>query len=180
MGLPAIPAVISGAIWGYRALKVYRAARAAQAAAAAVATANRAKQAADLARAAAAARALSQATSRDRPCEDCPCERTVAISSAMSPLAAQHIADAQTAGHPSILTLDRAGVSARRTAALRGIPTIPGMDRDEYPPATFLEGGAGASVRHVPRSDNRSAGGQLRAQLRGVPEGCKITVIVGP
>ncbi len=72
--------------------------------------------------------------------------------------------------------------SARMEGAIErfGIPTIPGMDRDEYPPAVFAEGGAGASVRHIPLSDNRSAGGQMSAQLAGVPEGRKITMTVGP
>ena len=111
---------------------------------------------------------------------NCPCKRTVVISETMSPEAANHISDAQKAGHPKVLTLNRAGTAARRAASLRGIPTRPGMDRDEYPPATFLEGGAGASVRHIPLSDNRSAGAQIRNQLRGATEGCIITMTVGP
>ncbi|MBP1853433.1 NucA/NucB deoxyribonuclease domain-containing protein [Rhizobium halophytocola] len=113
-------------------------------------------------------------------CQTCPCARSVVISRTASPQAAQHIADAQASGYPSVLTLDRPGTTARRAASLRGIPTKPGMDRDEYPPATFAEGGAGASVRHIPRSDNRSAGGQIAAQLTGATEGCKITMTVGP
>lgn len=113
-------------------------------------------------------------------CKDCPCSRIVMISRGASPQAAQHIVDAQAAGYPSTLTLDRPGTDARRAASLRGIPIMPKMDRDEYPPATFTEGGAGSSVRHIPRNDNRSAGGQLGAQLNGVPEGCKITIRVGP
>ena len=119
-------------------------------------------------------------TDTARNCPNCPCRRTVVISRAMSPEAAQHITDAQASGHPRVLTLDRAGASSRRVAALAGVPTRPGMDRDEYPPATFLEGGAGASVRHISYSDNRSAGGQLRAQLRGATPGCRITMTVGP
>lgn len=115
-------------------------------------------------------------------CSTCPCQRNLVISRAASPLAAQHIEDAQAAGQPSVLTYDPAGTTARRAAAMAasGLPTAPGMDRDEYPPATFLEGGATASVRHVPRSDNRSAGGQMSAQLRGATPGCKITMSVGP
>lgn len=118
----------------------------------------------------------------DDTCEDCPCHRNLVISRSASPLAAQHILDAQAAGQPSVLTLDRnpAAVAARRAAATSKLPIVRGMDRDEYPPATFLEGGATASVRHVPLSDNRSAGGQMTSQLTGVPEGCKITMMVGP
>lgn len=113
-------------------------------------------------------------------CPTCPCRRTVIISRGMSPLAAEHISEAQLAGYPSTLTLDRAGTALRRSQSLAGIPTRPGMDRDEYPPATFLEGGAGASVRHIPLSDNRSAGAQIRNQIRGATEGCRITMTVGP
>lgn len=112
-------------------------------------------------------------------CKDCPCKRDVFISKSMSPQAAQHILDAQAAGFPSTLTLDRAGTSARRAANLSGIPTMPGMDRDEYPPATFAES-VGASVRHISKSDNRSAGGQMTSQLAGATEGCKITMKVVP
>lgn len=113
-------------------------------------------------------------------CKTCPCQRTVVISRMASPQAAQHIQDAQAAGYPSVLTYDPPGRPARRRAALAGIPTVPGMDRDEYPPAVFAEGGAGASVRHIPLSDNRSAGGQMAAQLAGATQGCKITMTVGP
>jgi hypothetical protein len=118
----------------------------------------------------------------EEECEDCPCKRTMVISRSASPQAAQHILDAQAAGQPTVLTLDRdpVRVAARRSASTSKLPTMPGMDRDEYPPATFAEGGATASVRHIPRSDNRSAGGQMTSQLTGVPEGCKITVLVGP
>lgn len=119
-------------------------------------------------------------TAVDKPCQDCPCERTVIISRGASPRTAQHIFDAQTLGYPSVLTLDRPGAAARRAASLKGVATAAGMDRDEYPPAVFAEGGAGASVRLVPRSDNRSAGGQMAAQLSGAKDGCKITMTVGP
>ncbi len=114
----------------------------------------------------------------------CPCARVVIISRSASPEAAQHIIDAQERfGHPKVLTLDRMSTAARRTIALKGIPIIPGMDRDEYPPATFMEGGMGASVRHIPSSDNQSAGGQLQAQMNRptkATEGCKITIMTGP
>jgi hypothetical protein len=186
MVLPAIPVIVGAATWGYRLYQGYRVVRTAQTAATAAraaqaaAAAAQARRAAQLAQAAAQAQSLAQSRARDEPCEDCPCERTVSISRAASPQAAQHIVDAQASGHPNVLTLDRPGTDARRRASLRGIPTQPRMDRDEYPPATFAEGGAGASVRHIPRSDNRSAGGQLGAQLAGAPDGCKITIVVGP
>ncbi len=57
--LLAVPAVINGAAWGWRAFQVARAARAA----------------AQIARATAQAQALSQSKAREEPCDDCenPC-----------------------------------------------------------------------------------------------------------
>jgi hypothetical protein len=48
---------------------------------------------------------------------------------------------------------------------LRGIPTKPGYDRDEYPPAMSDEGGTRADVRYVLSAENRSAGSVMRNQL---------------
>ncbi len=135
--------------------------------------AERLKKAKELAKALAAAAAASCATG------NC-CQRTVMVSRSMSPLSAQHIAEAQAMGFPSTLTLDRPGAASRRAASLKGIPTMPGHDRDEYPPAVFAENGGAASVRYVPLSDNRSAGAQILAGITGAPDGCRITIITGP
>ncbi len=110
----------------------------------------------------------------------------VTISRSKSPASAQHIDDAQAAGKPSTVTLDRSGAqgatnaAARGRAATAGTPTSPGMDRDEYPPKCCAEGGSGASVRSVPSGDNRSAGAQLGNQIRNLPDGTKITIKTGP
>jgi hypothetical protein len=180
----AAPAIAAG-IWAYRAYRAWRAAQALAAAnAAPAATAGAIVGGGYLAsEAITGAEEDAQATPVPTTdvCTICPpCARTVVISSSASPQAANHIASAQASGHPSVLTYSPAGSGARRYAALRGIPTMPGMDRDEYPPAVFLEGGAGASVRHIPLADNRSAGGQMAAQLAGATPGCKITMTVGP
>jgi Deoxyribonuclease NucA/NucB len=135
--------------------------------------ADRLKKAKDLAKALAAAAAASCATG------NC-CQRTVVVSRSRSPLSAQHIDEAQAMGFPSTLTLDRPGAPARRAASLRGIPTRPGLDRDEYPPAVFAENGGAASVRYVPLSDNRSAGRQILTGITGAPDGCRITLVTGP
>lgn len=95
--------------------------------------------------------------------------KTITIDSSKSPQAAQHLKDAGVDG--KILTVDRAGAAGRRSEALKGTPTKPGLDRDEAPPAVFKEGGAGSSVRHIDASDNRSAGAQLGNQLKRVPDG---------
>lgn len=90
--------------------------------------------------------------------------------------AAKHIKDAQAAGHPSTLTIDRAGAAANRKASLKGIPTKKGLDRDEYPPAKFGEGGSGASVRHINPSDNRGAGKIIGNQCSGLACGTQVRI----
>lgn len=92
---------------------------------------------------------------------------------------AAHIRDAQAAGQPAILTINRAGAAANRRAALEGAPRRAGTDRDEYPPAMFLEGGKGSSVRNIGSSDNRGAGACMGAQCRGLPEGTRVEIKVG-
>ena len=82
-----------------------------------------------------------------------------------------HAHDAIDRGLPERLTIDREGAAGNRRLSLRGIPTRAGFDRDEYPPATSAEGGAGASVRYVGSSENRSAGARLGREIRGLPEG---------
>ena len=88
------------------------------------------------------------------------------ISKNRFPEAAQHIEDAQASGRPLVLTIDRSGATARRQMSLNGTRPIAGMDRDEYPPAMFKEGGAGASVRPVTPGDNRGAGACLEHRSR--------------
>jgi hypothetical protein len=95
-----------------------------------------------------------------------------------TPQTADHVKDAQASGQPDVLTVQRPGADDRRADAQRGTPTVPGQDRDEYPPATTAEGGAGASIRHVGSSDNRSAGSSLGNQIRNLPDGTKIKVNV--
>jgi hypothetical protein len=76
-----------------------------------------------------------------------------------------HAFDARRAGHPRILHIRREERWANRRAALRGIPTRKGYDRDEYPPAIADEGGKGASVRYIRRKENRSADRLMARQL---------------
>ena len=103
----------------------------------------------------------------------------IVIDSAKSPQAAAHIQDAQAAGHPSVVTLDRGLAKPNRKAALADTPTAPkGMSRDEYPPACCREGGAGSSVRAIRAGDNSSAGAQFGNQARGLPDGTKVRIKV--
>ncbi|WP_198325177.1 NucA/NucB deoxyribonuclease domain-containing protein [Permianibacter aggregans] len=103
---------------------------------------------------------------------------TVAVSRSKYPESAQHIDDAIAGGQPQTLTINRSGAAERRAEAMRGVPRQTGKDRDEYPPAMFEEGGAGASVRHIKPSDNRGAGACIGAQCRGLPDQSKVKIIV--
>lgn len=105
---------------------------------------------------------------------------TVYIDADRHPETAQHVQEAQngtiwrgdtsTQGTPlpSVLTIDRPNAKANRAESLRGIPTSPGRDRDEYPPAMFQEGGQGASVKYINPSDNRGAGSSMKHQINAL------------
>ena len=108
--------------------------------------------------------------------DETPVVPVISISKTKYPQAALHIEEAQAAGHPEILTVNRPGSLVNRRLSLKGIKTKPEMDRDEYPPAMFAEGGSGASVKHIPSSDNRGAGSSMGKQLKGVPNGTKVKI----
>lgn len=78
----------------------------------------------------------------------------------------RHVFDARRNGQPRVLHIFREEGPANRRESLRGIPTRPGFDRDEYPPAMTDEGGKGASARYIGSGENRSAGGVMKGQLR--------------
>ena len=71
---------------------------------------------------------------------------------------------------------DRSGAASRRYDSLRDVDPVPGLDRDEYPPAMFEEGGEGSSVRPITPRDNRGAGACIGAQCRGLPDGTRVKV----
>lgn len=104
-------------------------------------------------------------------------EWTVVIDSRRCPQSAEHIRAAMAQGLPQTFTVDRQGRDARRAQNLRGRPARRGVDRDEWPAAVFLEG-SGATVYPVDSRDNRSAGGTLSWQLRGLPDGTRVRVRV--
>jgi hypothetical protein len=82
-----------------------------------------------------------------------------------TPASVAHIIAAVEHGKPHILHWDPADSDAHRRAALKGVATAPGFDRDEYPPAASREGGAGADVLLIPAADNRSAGQRIGAVM---------------
>ncbi|MFH8411031.1 putative T7SS-secreted protein [Streptomyces sp. NPDC018019] len=116
----------------------------------------------------------------------------VIIDKVKYPETAQHVEEAQSGlswrgderreqHQPADLTIDRGGASANRRASLRGIPTrgAENLDRDEYPPAVFSEGGLGASVKYVTDSDNRGAGNSMKNQIKGLGNGEHVTMVTG-
>jgi hypothetical protein len=104
----------------------------------------------------------------------------VSVPYSQYPQAAQHIDDAQAAGQPSVLTINRPGAAANRNAATAGVPAVPGMQLDEYPPAMFQEGGAGASVRPINPSDNMGAGACIGNQCRPYSNGTQVIIRTTP
>jgi hypothetical protein len=113
----------------------------------------------------------SQASARAATIEAAACRtvrRTVSVrlDDDRYPRTTDHILDAIRSGERRLLHIERRGADRRRAEALRGIPTRPGYDRDEYPPASTREGGRGADVRYVPSRDNRGAGAVMGGQLR--------------
>ncbi|MEG0346394.1 MAG: NucA/NucB deoxyribonuclease domain-containing protein [Erysipelotrichaceae bacterium] len=100
----------------------------------------------------------------------------VKLSKRKYPESTKHIEDAIKSGQPDTLTINRGGAKANRKASLKGIDKVPGADLDEYPPAMFVEGGNGASVRPINPSDNRGSGSRIGHQLKEYPDGTKIII----
>jgi len=118
----------------------------------------------------------------------------VFISEERHPESAAHAEDAQNgrtwrgggivahdAEHPRDVTIDRENAEQRRRQAVNGVPARPralGIDRDEYPPAVFEEGGRGSSVQYIRASDNRGSGSSMRHQMADLPNGTEVTINV--
>ncbi|MEM4997384.1 NucA/NucB deoxyribonuclease domain-containing protein [Priestia sp. SB1] len=94
------------------------------------------------------------------------------------PLTAKHIKDAIADGQDKICTIDRAGADENRKLSLKGVPTKPGYDRDEWPMAMCEEGGQGADIEYIPPSDNRGAGSWVGNQLEQYEDGTKVYIEV--
>jgi hypothetical protein len=93
-----------------------------------------------------------------------------------------HTNNSFKSGHPTVLTYDDDPVARkeRRRQAIMGIPTKPGYDRYEYPDASTEEGGTGASVALVPRTQNRLQGGQLSLLYSQIEDGDTFLVLPVP
>jgi RHS repeat-associated protein len=93
--------------------------------------------------------------------------------------AAQHADDAIRSGKPDVLTIDRSGAQSNRQASTGTVDKVSGKHLDEYPPAMFKEGGAGASVRAISPRDNMSAGACIGNACRGLPDGTRVRIKIG-
>jgi hypothetical protein len=99
-----------------------------------------------------------------------------------------HFRAAVRKGWPGTLVVNRPGADARRDRLLEDIPTRPGFDRDEYPPAVGRGRGKGlvggsnprgwkADVKYVASSENRSHGSSLGGKLRRFCNGTRFRYV---
>jgi len=90
----------------------------------------------------------------------------------------RHYLAAVRKGWPTVLKVNRPRAGVRRDRLLRGIPTRPGFDRDEYPPAVG-RGRWQADVAYVASRENRSHGSALGARLRRLCDGTRFRYVFG-
>lgn len=91
------------------------------------------------------------------------------------PESAKHAEEAIENGVSNEGVIDRKGASSRRRENLKGEKTESGKDRDEFPPAV-IKTGEKSSVKRIPLSDNRGAGGSIGQQIKYLPDGTKIII----
>ncbi len=116
------------------------------------------------------------------------------FSSAKYPNIKAHTLAAIAGGWPRILVVNRPHADDRRDRLLEDVPTRPGFDRDEYPPAVgrgrangdqrgLVRGinplGWMADVMYVPDRENQSHGSSLGAKLRGLCNGTRFRYVFG-
>jgi RHS repeat-associated protein len=105
------------------------------------------------------------------------------ISSSKYPDLAENVLHAQKAGHPDVLTHGGDAVTkANRSAALKDVPQISGLSRDEYPFASSLQGGGGSWVGHIPASQQNAQGALIKNFIKqnNIQPGSQYRVIVEP
>jgi hypothetical protein len=110
--------------------------------------------------------------------QDTDTVHTVIVPSDRFPETAAHIKSAIEHGESSTCTINRKGADDNRKKSLKGIPTKPNLDRDEFPMAMCAEGGTGADIMYINPTDNRGAGSWVSNQLEKYPDGTKIQIVV--
>jgi hypothetical protein len=100
----------------------------------------------------------------------------IGLSSTRYPEVRAHWDAAIGRGRPRVLTVHRAGAASRRSRLLRGIPTRPGNDRDEYPMA-MARTTVSADVAYVDAAQNRGAGSVQGAKLRRYCSGQRFRIV---
>lgn len=95
------------------------------------------------------------------------------FSRAEYPNIISHIKKSWRLGYRHVLRINRPGADERRDAALAGIPTKEGFDRDEAP-AAVLRKRVKTDIAYVPSSENRSAGASLGAQIAPYCNGVRV------
>lgn len=112
----------------------------------------------------------------------------VGLSTTKYPNVLAHARRAAAKGWPSVYVLTRRAADARRERLLDDIPTRPGYDRDEVPPAIGRGRGRGltqgrdprgwqADVEYVPSGENRGAGAVMGIKLRRFCGGTRFSYI---
>lgn len=110
----------------------------------------------------------------------CSRRHIICISASRYPGAASNILAGQQAGAGRFGIVNRAGVADRRRAALAGVPTRAGFDRDEFPMAVMRLTNRNVRIAHIPSADNRGAGSFIGHQLAPISNRRPITLLVTP
>lgn len=119
---------------------------------------------------------LAGAYSRPMATRNTPDYYVIIVDSKKYPQTAEHIKWAVKKGLPEFVTLGRKEAAQRRKDSLRSVKVSPIYDRDEWPMACFEEGGSGADVFYLDRSDNRGSGSSIRHQMSRIPNGARIRI----
>jgi hypothetical protein len=100
----------------------------------------------------------------------------VGLSRTKYPEVRAHWERAIAKGWPRTLKVHRKGAERRRSRLLAGMPTRPGKDRDEYPPASARTT-VKADVEYVDSAQNRGAGSVQGVKLRRYCSGQRFTFV---
>lgn len=104
----------------------------------------------------------------------------IGISKSKHPESASHLEEAIKNGIDNEGVVDRTGAADRRRNNLKNVETEKRKDRDEVPPAVIKNKKGNSSVKKISPSDNRGAGGSIGQQIKNLPDGTKVKIVVKP